>query len=201
MKNNKDTIYIYLCILIIAIIYWSTNLHKNNKFKTLFTLIGGLGVLLAVYNIYRQYITDEKNFALDRSKTYSNLTQNFFTNTNLNVLDNTKNDGDVLDFFYASLTGSEHLLEDKEKSEKKRDRLKEFLYTSSIFDALGQVVVYIKYNSEYEEEYVISNIKSKVGNTIEKFMKNKDFFEYWKIYKGIYASPYLVDFMKKNFNT
>lgn len=196
MKENKKYIYSYtLIVFILYIIYYFSDQKKNRKFLALFSIISGVGVLLGAYSVYHNHITSLEKLALDRSTQYTELTKDLIVDTNNLIMDDQRNIG--LKYYYASLNDLKELI--TEKDIKERDLMKEFAYTSTIFNKISHIVIYIKYISETEDDFVINNLKYQVSKILEIYMKSPDFVENWKKYKEIYANENLINFMKINF--
>lgn len=196
MKENKKYIYSYtLIVFILYIIYYFSDQKKNRKFLALFSIISGVGVLLGAYSVYDNHITSLEKLALDRSTQYTELTKDLIVDTNNLIMDDQRNIG--LKYYYASLNDLKELI--TEKDIKERDLMKEFAYTSTIFNKISHIVIYIKYISETEDDFVINNLKYQVSKILEIYMKSPDFVENWKKYKEIYANENLINFMKINF--
>ena len=176
--------------------YYFSNLHKNHKFITLFTLIAGLGVLFGVYSVYINYNTTLDRISQDRSNQYTNLTKELIADTNNIIINDNNNPG--LKYYYAKINDLKDAFEKLDVND--RDLCKEFAFTSLIFDKITHIIIYIKYISETEEDYVINNLMFQVSNILETYMKTPEFVENWKKYKKIYANENIIHFMMKNFN-
>lgn len=192
MKNLTQILILIVMIISMCIVYWNSSLNNNKKFIYLIQIVGSLGILLAVYNIYRNTENDKKATANDKTRMFAEGMNNLINNQNNIIL--TSDSSPALKQYYLELLGV--IPENYENV----DVASELLLTVNILSALAQV---LEYNHTHEgitpNSDLVIILKERTHRIMSQYVKSKKFVHYWQIYKDVYSGSLIVDYMANTF--
>lgn len=193
MTKIYQIIILLAIIFILSLIYWNSSLTTNKKFIYLLQIVGALGILVAVYNIYRNSENDKKNVANEKTRMFAEGMNNLINAQNSLILSSTNN-SDALKRYYLEIIGQ------APENYENVDTASEILLTVNILSALAQV---LEYNKTHEgitpDSELVDLLKERTHRIMSQYVKSKKFVSYWKIYKNTYSGSLIVDYMASNF--
>lgn len=193
MTKIYQIIILLAIIFILSLIYWNSSLTTNKKFIYLLQIVGALGILVAVYNIYRNSENDKKNVANEKTRMFAEGMNNLINAQNSLIL-SSNNNSDALKRYYLEIIGQ------APENYENVDTASEILLTVNILSALAQV---LEYNKTHEgitpDSELIDLLKERTHRIMSQYVKSKKFVSYWKIYKNTYSGSLIVDYMASNF--
>jgi hypothetical protein len=155
--------------------------------------VGALGILVAVYNIYRNSENDKKNVANEKTRMFAEGMNNLINAQNSLIL-SSNNNSDALKRYYLEIIGQ------APENYENVDTASEILLTVNILSALAQV---LEYNKTHEgitpDSELVDLLKERTHRIMSQYVKSKKFVSYWKIYKNTYSGSLIVDYMASNF--
>ena len=178
--------------IVVAISYWNTSLHKNKKFIYLVQTIGALGILLAVYNIYRNFENDKKSNANEKTRMFAQSMNNLINTPNTAILESKSPE---LNQYYLELLGI------VPQTDKNTDTTSELLLTVNILSAFAQILEYIHTHNKIDPNSdLVAILRERSNRIMTQYVKSKKFVSYWKIYKEVYSGSLIIDYMASKFN-
>lgn len=193
MTKIYQIIILLAIIFILSLIYWNSSLTTNKKFIYLLQIVGALGILVAVYNIYRNSENDKKNVANEKTRMFAEGMNNLINAQNSLIL-SSNNNSDALKRYYLEIIGQ------APENYENVDTASEILLTVNILSALAQV---LEYNKTHEgitpDSELVDLLKERTHRIMSQYVKSKKFVSYWKIYKNTYSGSLIVDYMASNF--
>jgi hypothetical protein len=193
MKKSYQISMIAVIIVILSVIYWNSPISTNKKFIDLLEIVGALGILLAVYNIYRNSESDKKDIANEKTRMFAEAMNNLINAQNSLILSSNDNSG-ALKRYYLELIGQ------APENYENVDTASEILLTVNILGALAQV---LEYNKTHEgiapDSELVLLLTERAHKIMSQYVKSKKFVSYWKIYKNTYSCDLIVDYMASNF--
>lgn len=190
--------YIFISLILFIIIYWKADLHKNKKLMSILTAAGGLGLLYLAFDEIRE----DDNDALDDSTTRVQLTHDLTNNLVIdhnayifNIYGQEQESSKILKNYYNELIGIK-----KVDNHQNIDHTVEIAYTMTIFMHMSQAIsLQILYKDNNEMDIIKKGFEKRVIKMLTQYLKHPRFRQYWSIYKNIYGSDYMIEFMMKKF--
>jgi hypothetical protein len=184
IKNTNYYIFIFIFI-IIHFIYFTLNVGKNDKFKTLVSFYASLSIFISVYSLYLQ-INNTKLNRISSDVVYINKVLSDIDNDIYNFF--SKNE--KMNYYYNELYNG--ITDYKEED---RNIQLEKLISFKILSNSETLINYIdalKYASGITSELNIAEIKLK--KILNMFIKSKIFVENWKNYSKKIAMDWTKDY-------
>jgi hypothetical protein len=185
IKNIKNYYNIIFIIIFIHVLYFTLNIGKNDKFKTLISFYGSLSIFITVYSLYNQINQTILN-RISSDVTYVNKIFSDIDNDIYNFF--SKND--KMNYYYNELYDgiSNYKLEDRDI---RLEKILSFKLLSNI-ETLINYIDALKVAGGITNELDIAEVKlKKILNT---FLKSKIFVDNWKEYSKTIAMNWTKDY-------
>lgn len=182
IKNYYNFIFI---LIMIHVLYFTLNIGKNDKFKTLISFYGSLSIFISTYSLYNQI----NQTALNRISSDVVYVNNIFSNIDNDVY-NFFSKNDKMNYYYNELYYgiSDYKLEDRNIQ---LEKILSFKLLSNI-ETLINYMDAIKSAGGITSELDIAEIKLK--KLLNTFLKSKIFVENWKEYSKLIAMNWTKDY-------
>jgi hypothetical protein len=185
IKNIKNYYNIIFIIIMIHVLYFTLNIGKNDKFKTLISFYGSLSIFITTYSLYNQINQTILN-RISSDVTYVNKIFSDIDNDIYNFF--SKND--KMNYYYDELYYgiSNYKLEDRNIQ---LEKILSFKLLSNI-ETLINYMDAIKSAGGITSELDIAEIKLK--KILNVFLKSKIFVDNWKEYSKLIAMNWTKDY-------
>jgi hypothetical protein len=185
IKNIKNYYNIIFILIIIHVLYFTLNIGKNDKFKTLISFYGSLSIFISTYSLYNQINQTTLN-RISSDVTYvnqifSDIDNDIYTFFSIN---------DKMNYYYNELYygTSNYKLEDRNIQ---LEKILSFKLLSNI-ETLINYIDALKVAGGITNELDIAEVKlKKILNT---FLKSKIFVDNWKEYSKTIAMNWTKDY-------
>lgn len=169
----------------IHVLYFTLNIGKNDKFKTLISFYGSLSIFITVYSLYNQI----NQTVLNRISSDVTYVNNIFSNID-NDIYNFFSKNDKMNYYYNELYYgiSNYKLEDRNIQ---LEKILSFKLLSNI-ETLINYMDAIKSAGGITSELDIAEVKLK--KILNIFLKSKIFVDNWKEYSKLIAMNWTKDY-------
>ena len=177
--------------VIIIVIYWHSDLHKQPKFTVLLNLVSALTIFFTSFAIIVQLYTFTYQQIDAQIKLYENMFNDLFDTLTQYIETVPK-----MKYYYDDMF---HPLNYRPNPKVKRSYSDEQQITILIVQKLATIVFFIESDQSLNTEER-DNIKIKIKNISTNLMGSPIFVENYLNIKNTLASPAINDYFQKEFN-
>lgn len=193
MLNIYYIVYsLFLISIIVVVVVWNSNIHKNEKYRSLLNLLAALSILFTSFAIIIQIYTFNESQNEDHIKIYEQMFDDLF--------------GAIVDYFESNpkmnyyynqmfhpLNYHQQLnIENRQYSEEQQ-------ITNSILQKIASIVYFLENDDTLISEE-ITNIEEKLNKFITNMVSSPIFLENYKNVKNTFVSTSLRDYMQTHYN-
>ena len=189
MLMTKTIGFLIALFIMFGIIYWRTNIYKNEKFKVFFSSLSAIAIVFSIVAITIQSFAYVETLNANNTNSYNDLTEMFFVQTFKMFLDNPD-----MNYFYEDLMDIKHI----DEHTQHRNYIKEEEMAMLIFSRSISIIYYI-INNNYDN-YRTLNLVTRFNHVMTTFFRSKSFQKYWEIYEEKLAGDPPRIYFKKEFN-
>ena len=189
MLINKTIGFLVILLIMFVILYWRSNIYKNEKFKVFFSSLSAIAIVFSIVAITIHSFAYVETLNANNTNSYNTLTEMFFVQTFKMFLDNPD-----MNYFYEDLMDIKHI----DEYTQHRNYIKEQEMAVLIFSRSISIIYYI-INNNYDN-YRTLNLVTRFNHVMSTFFRSKTFQKYWEIYEEKLAGDPPRIYFKKEFN-
>ena len=192
MLNIYYIVYILFTISILIIIFvLNTNIHKNEKYKSLLQLLTAITILFTSFAIVLQIYTFNAGQTIEQIKIYEQLFDDLFEEITTYFETYPK-----MNYYYDQMF---HPLNYKNKTIVTRQYTEEQQVTSSILQKIASIVYFIENDNTLSPKDE-NEITEKLDKFITSMIKSPIFLENYNNLRKTFISITLKNYMKEHYN-
>ena len=192
MLNIYYIVYILFTISILIIIFvLNTNIHKNEKYKSLLQLLTAITILFTSFAIVLQIYTFNAGQTIEQIKIYEQLFDDLFEEITTYFETYPK-----MNYYYDQMF---HPLNYKNKTIITRQYTEEQQVTSSILQKIASIVYFIENDNTLSPKDE-NEITEKLDKFITSMIKSPIFLENYNNLRKTFISITLKNYMKEHYN-
>ena len=188
-------IYIFfillLIIIILSIVFFASNLHKKDKFKSYIKFLGGMVILFTVLSISLQAQSSKEKTATDSVIFFKNLTKELLDDTFKIFIKHKE-----VNYYYNQL------MKLNNKTPQIRYKELESQISMIILSRAASVLYFIKVNREQAtiDKKSIDDLEERFLRILDTFFQSEIFREHWRTYERTICGKTLRDYIRQNFS-
>lgn len=192
MFNIYYVIYIlFLISILIIIAVLNSNIHKNEKYKSLLQLLTALTILFTSFAIVLQIYTFNAGQTIEQIKIYEQIFDDLFEEITTYFETYPK-----MNYYYEQMF---HPLKYNNKIIANRSYTEEQQVTSSILQKIASIIYFVE-NDKTLDQLDKDEITEKLDQFITSMVKSKIFLENFNNLKKTFISIPLKNYMQEHFN-
>ena len=192
MFNIYYVIYILFIISILIIVFvLNSNIHKNEKYKSLLQLLTALTILFTSFAIVLQIYTFNAGQTIEQIKIYEQIFDDLFEEITTYFETYPK-----MNYYYDQMF---HPLNYKNKTIVTRQYTEEQQVTSSILQKIASIIYFVE-NDKTLNQQDKDEITDKLDQFITSMVKSQIFLENYNNLKKTFISIPLKNYMQEHFN-
>lgn len=192
MFNIYYIIYIlFLISILIIIAVLNSNIHKNEKYKSLLQLLTALTILFTSFAIVLQIYTFNAGQTIEQIKIYEQIFDDLFEEITTYFETYPK-----MNYYYDQMF---HPLEYRNQNIKKRQYTEEQQVTSSILQKIASIIYFVE-NDKTLDQLDKNEITEKLNQFVSSMIKSQIFLENYNNLKKTFISIPLKNYMQEHFN-
>ena len=186
--------FIFIITFVIILLVWTSNIHKNPKYRSLLNLLAALTIMFSSFAIILQVYTFDASQTDDQIKIYEQMFNDLFEATTTYFEGNPK-----MNYYYSQMF---HPLNynPKEDIQNQRQYTEEQQITNLILQKLASIIYFLENDKTLTPEES-SEIKEKLDRFISNIISSPIFLEnYKKNIKKHFVSLILSNYLQQHFN-
>ena len=192
MYNIYYIIYIlFLISILIIIAVLNTNIHKNEKYKSLLQLLTALTILFTSFAIVLQIYTFNAGQTIEQIKIYEQIFDDLFEEITTYFETYPK-----MNYYYDQMF---HPLNYNNKTIVTRYYTEEQQVTSSILQKIASIIYFVENDKTLNQEDK-NDVTDKLDKFITSMVKSPIFLENYNNLRKTFISITLKNYMKEHFN-
>jgi DNA-binding transcriptional regulator YhcF (GntR family) len=192
MLNIYYVVYILFTISILIIIFvLNTNIHKNEKYKSLLQLLTAITILFTSFAIVLQIYTFNAGQTIEQIKIYEQIFDDLFEEITTYFETYPK-----MNYYYDQMF---HPLNYNNKTIVTRYYTEEQQVTSSILQKIASIIYFVENDKTLNQEDK-NDVTDKLDKFITSMVKSPIFLENYNNLRKTFISITLKNYMKEHFN-
>jgi DNA-binding transcriptional regulator YhcF (GntR family) len=192
MLNIYYVIYILFIISILIIFFvLNSNIHKNEKYKSLLQLLTALTILFTSFAIVLQIYTFNAGQTIEQIKIYEQIFDDLFEEITTYFETYPK-----MNYYYDQMF---HPLNYNNKTIVTRYYTEEQQVTSSILQKIASIIYFVENDKTLNQEDK-NDVTDKLDKFITSMVKSPIFLENYNNLRKTFISITLKNYMKEHFN-
>lgn len=192
MLNIYYVIYILFIISILIIFFvLNSNIHKNEKYKSLLQLLTALTILFTSFAIVLQIYTFNAGQTIEQIKIYEQIFDDLFEEITTYFETYPK-----MNYYYDQMF---HPLNYNNKTIVTRYYTEEQQVTSSILQKIASIIYFVENDKTLNQEDK-NDVTEKLDKFITSMIKSPIFLENYNNLRKTFISITLKNYMKEHFN-
>ena len=192
MLNIYYVIYILFIISILIIFFvLNSNIHKNEKYKSLLQLLTALTILFTSFAIVLQIYTFNAGQTIEQIKIYEQIFDDLFEEITTYFETYPK-----MNYYYDQMF---HPLNYNNKTIVTRYYTEEQQVTSSILQKIASIIYFVENDKTLNQEDK-NDVTDKLDKFITSMVKSPIFLENYNNIRKTFISITLKNYMKEHFN-